>query len=465
MRRQLLIANLVIIVALLVALEVPLALIYSRHEHDALTGALQRDASSVATLTAEILERPGPRDVASLAQRYASESSTVVVVIGPDGQDLTPSGLITEDPSFVKVIQAARSRGPVTGEIKGLLFASQALGADRGIGGTLTGPVDSAPGRRGVVLVARSDESVDQRVQRFWMLLGLLAAGVLIVSLAVSSRLGRWVADPLRRLEGQAARLGAGDLEARADPATGPPEVGALASAFNDMADRLNELVRSQRRFVADASHQLRGPLTALRLRLENLDGRNPIDVDTTRDAALAETTRMTRLVDGLLSLARAEGHRPEREPVDIRTVVAERRDAWAPLAAEHGVEVRMVNVDSRPLRALIVAGHLEQILDNLVDNALDASPPGTAIELCILDAGSRIEVHVTDAGRGMSDTDRARAFDPFWQGPSTQANGGTGLGLAIAAQLARASQGSIALDRSAAGGVDAAVEFPTLGG
>lgn len=465
MRRRLLVANLVIIVALLVLLEVPLALIYSRHEHDALNGTLQRDASSVATLTAEILERSGPIDVAALAQRYASESSTVVVVIGPDGQALTPSGLIIGDPSFNRIIQTARSGRSVTGETKGLLYASQTLGPDRATGGTSRGAAGPTVGARGVVLVARSDESVDQRVRRFWMLLGLLAVGVLAISLAVSSRLGRWVADPLQRLEGQAARLGAGDLATRADPRAGPPEVGALASAFNDMADRLDELVRSHRRFVADASHQLRGPLTALRLRLENLDGRSPLDVDTTRDAALAETIRMTRLVDGLLSLARAEGHRPEREPVDVRAVVAERRAAWAPLAAEQGVDVRVVDAGDRAARALIVPGHLDQILDNLVDNALDASPAGAAVELRVVDAGSHIEVHVTDAGRGMSETERARAFDPFWQGPSSQANGGTGLGLAIAGQLARTSRGSIVLERSAAGGVDAAVRFPALSG
>ena len=116
------------------------------------------------------------------------------------------------------------------------------------------------------------------------------------------------------------------------------------------MADRLDELVTSQRRFVADASHQLRTPLTALRLRLETLDPESA----ATRDAALEEVARLTRLVDGLLSLARAEGARPVREPVSVTAVLAERHEAWLPLAAEQriGLDLDVERVRVRSLRS-----------------------------------------------------------------------------------------------------------------
>jgi signal transduction histidine kinase len=446
-RRRLIVANVLIIAAVLLVLEFPLALIYSRHEHDALNGSIQRDAAAVSALAREIIEHPGLNDIPSLARRYSTGSGAVVVIIGPDGRELTPSGLITTDPGFPAAIARARTGGSRTGEIAGILYATQ--------------PVGFAGQSRGVVLVGRSDESIDHRVHRFWLLLGILAAGVLGVSLAVSSRLGRWVVDPLRRLEGHATRLGSGALDTRADPTAGPPEVVALAISFNDMAERLDNLVTSQRRFVADASHQLRTPLTALRLRLESLDGHRPIDVDKTRDAALEETSRLTRLVDGLLSLARAEGARQELQPVDISAVVIERKDAWAPLAAEQGIDLRVATPNQTPLRAVLVPGHLEQILDNLVDNALDASRPGGVVELRVADASTTIEVHVTDDGPGMTDAERARAFDPFWQASAGRANGGTGLGLAIAEQLARASRSSLTLDRSTTGGIDAVLRVP----
>jgi len=99
-----------------------------------------------------------------------------------------------------------------------------------------------------------------------------------------------------------------------------------LAATFNEMADRLDQLVAAQRRFVADASHQLRTPLTALRLRLENLDPATP-----TRDAALDETNRLSRIVDGLLALARAEGDQAERKPVDVGAVLATARTPGGP--------------------------------------------------------------------------------------------------------------------------------------
>lgn len=234
-----------------------------------------------------------------------------------------------------------------------------------------------------------------------------------------------------------------------------------MAGTFNEMADRLDELVTSQRRFAADASHQLRTPLTALRLRLENLDGTDPQQVAAARDAALKETTRLTRLVDGLLSLAKAEGHRPERQPVDVRGVLSKRQQAWAPLGAEYGIDIVMLDGDHGRYLASLVPGHLEQILDNLIDNALDASSRSDTVSLQVISNGPNIDVHVTDQGRGMTDEQRQRAFQPFWQDAAVTSGGSAGLGLAIAEQLARASNGSITLDRSDAGGIDAIVRFP----
>jgi signal transduction histidine kinase len=450
-RRRLVLANLVLILAVLAVLEVPFALVYSRHEHDALNTALQRDAAALAALSAEVIEHPSDHDVYAFAQRFSGPTNGVVTIVDPDGRELTRPNILTTDPAYAAILRATRAGQSSTGEIGDLLYVAVPLGAT------------DTP--RGAVVVARSDESIDRRVHQFWLLLVGLGVGVLGASLLLSSRVSRWVVDPLRRLDRQAAALGGGDLSARAVTRGGPPEVVALAVTFNEMADRLDELVTSQRRFVADASHQLRGPLTALRLRLEGLDGDDPTAIDTSRDAALGETARLTRLVDGLLSLARAEGQRPGRQPIDTAEVLADRQEAWAPLAAEQQVTLRLDTDPAGRSTAPLVPGHLEQILDNLIDNALDASPPGTTIVLRSAQVGDRIEVHVVDEGRGMTDDELARAFDPFWQSPSGPTTGSTGLGLAIAEQLVRASRGTITLARSDAGGVDAALRFPSRDG
>jgi signal transduction histidine kinase len=256
--------------------------------------------------------------------------------------------------------------------------------------------------------------------------------------------------------------------------------VAALASQFNRTADRLGELVAAQQQFVADASHQLRTPLTALRLRLENLAAELSDDAAGQLEDAQGEVDRLTRLVDGLLALSRAQQQVQAPSAVDISEVVAERCAAWAALADEQDVELTMSVTAADPVRAIVVPGHLEQMLDNLLANAVEASPPGHSIEVGIevgiaatrdhAAARDRAEarmngmvaVHVRDHGPGLNDRDRQRAFDRFWQGGAT--TGTSGLGLAIVRQLATANGGTITLETPDGGGLDAVLCLPVTG-
>lgn len=438
MRRRLILGTIGMVLAVLGVLEIPLAVTYARREQDSVNTALQRDAAVFGAVSGQIIENPGDHDVDRLAQRFSREPGELVSVVDRVGKRLTSASRLTSDAGFVRILERARGGTASSGERLGLSYVAQPLG--------------DGDDRLGALVIARSDATVDQRVHRFWLALGALDVVVFAVSLFFTMRFSHWVVDPLRRLDDHAAALGAGDLSARAETRDGPPEVVTLARTFNAMADRLNELVTSQRRFVADASHQLRTPLTALRLRLETLDPDDAAGIAATREAALTEATRLSRLVDGLLSLARAEGRRIDREDVKVTEVVLARHDAWAPLAAERGVELSFQAESGRAVRARLAPGHLEQILDNLIDNALDASPAGSSIELRVV--GN--EVHVIDHGRGMTDDERHRAFDPFWRGSGN----GTGLGLAIVDQLARSNDATIVLNRSSTGGIDAVVRF-----
>ena len=290
MKRRLLISNVILVTIVLLLLEVPLALVYGRHEHDALDSALQRDASSLAALSEEIIEHPGDHDVGALAQRFTTGVGDQVAIVDRSGVRLTPNGPANIESAFQTALQDARAgaldrRGTRSSVSSSFRSAPTA---------TPTAPCSSPVRTRRSTTASTCSGSPSSAS----------ALGVLIMSVLVSRRLARWTVDPLQRLDDHAAELGRGELHARADTHTGPPEVVALATTFNEMADRLDELVSSQRRFVADASHQLRTPLTALRLRLETLDPHDPVAVSTTRDAALQESARLTRVVDGLLALA-----------------------------------------------------------------------------------------------------------------------------------------------------------------
>lgn len=446
MKRRLLVANLILVTTVLLLLEVPLAVVYARHEHDSLDTALQRDASSLAALSEEIIEHPGDHDVNALAQRFRAGVGDEVTIVDRNGTSLTPTGSAPVTADFGPALVEARGGQSATGEVSGLSFVAVPVGAN---GDT-----------HGAVVVARSDGPVDHRVHLFWVALIGIGASVLIVSVLVSRRLARWTVDPLRRLDEHAEDLGRGDFGARADITAGPPEVIALSKSFNGMAAQLDELVSSQRRFVADASHQLRSPLTALRLRLETLDPNDPQSVSATREAALNESARLTRIIDGLLALARAEGHRPQRRLIDVASVIAQRHEAWTPLAAEQGIDL-CVDLPDEQLVADIVPGHLDQILDNLIDNALDATPSGRGVVLRAGPTTTDVEIHVTDEGKGMSGDDRKRAFDPFWRSGDGHTNGHSGLGLAIVDQLVRVNSGVVMLERAAAGGTDAIIRLP----
>ena len=210
---------------------------------------------------------------------------------------------------------------------------------------------------------------------------------------------------------------------------------------------------------MADASHQLRSPLTALRLRIENLQHDSASATADDLEGALAEVDRLTRLVNGLLALARAERRAHERTIQDVGALVLERADAWRAAAAERDVAL---DADApRGLDAELAPDALEQVLDNLVANALAVAPSGSRVTLAAARDGDTISLTVTDAGPGMAAEDRARAFDRFWRGREERP--GSGLGLAIVKSLVEADEGSVRLEQGPEGGLRAVVVLPAV--
>jgi signal transduction histidine kinase len=448
MTRRLLASYLSITVFVLVIIEVPLGVTFARAERDRLVTAVERDATVLATVVEDSLEAGGISGLDPVAAGYQDRIGGRVVVVDRAGvtvADSDPPAPGRRDLSTRPEIAAALRGEHATGSRSSATLGGSFL--------YVAVPVASQGRIYGAVRITYPTSKVDARVRRVWLALAATAVVVLAVVAVVGFALARSTTRPLRALEQATTAVAGGQLEARTPTDQGPPEVRQLAAAFNDMADQLGRLLTAQRAFVADASHQLRTPLTALRLRLENLEETIPAAAAGDLRAVAAETGRLGRLVDGLLVLARAEAAPGRREVVDLAAVVADRQAAWAPLAAEQDVELAVQPGPAAPVWA--VPDALEQVLDNLLANALRVAPAGSRIQLAIRQVGGWVELHVTDQGPGMPAEQRRRAFDRFWRGPTADSEG-TGLGLAIVRQLLEASGGGVELQPNPGGGLDA---------
>jgi signal transduction histidine kinase len=414
--RRLLASWVSLALVLVVALEVPLAISYAHNQRaDALT-KLEHDATAVGALAAATLRGHDRSALADVVREYGDETDGSIVVVDARGA-LVVGVAGASDALARKAVAGHVVRSTTRGQL------------------AVAVPVTSGKAVVGAVGIATSAGELNEQVASFrWRLAGIAGAVIALTTIA-SLLLSRWVTRPLRRLEDVAERVGAGELAARAPDGEGPPEVRALAHRFNETVAKLEELVRAQEMFVGDASHQLRTPLTALRLRLETGDF----------DGALAETERMSGIVDALLALARAEATPPE--DVALGPAVTERVEAWSPLAAETGVRIESDVAG----RALVGRNRLEQVLDNLLANALVVSPAGSIVSV----HGDPAELHVRDQGPGMGVAERDRAFDRFWS-----KSGGSGLGLPIVKRLVEVDGGSVELQTPAGGGLDVVVHL-----
>jgi signal transduction histidine kinase len=308
----------------------------------------------------------------------------------------------------------------------------------------------------GAVVLSRSTGELDERIGMLWTWLAVVAAAGLAAAAVAAVALGRWVSRPLSALDGAAQRLGSGALDTRSAAGHGPPEVRRLARNFNTMAGRLESLVHGNRATMADVSHQLRTPLAALRLRLDVLTQ----DADPATAGELAgaqgEIARLSHLVDGLLAVARAENVVVDPVTVSVDAVIRDRVAAWRPVAEERGVELRPSCPE--PVPALAGAGHLEQILDNLVANALDAVPAGGHVLVSATADAETARVVVADDGPGMTAGQQDMAFRRF----VSSTPGGAGLGLAIVHRLVTSNGGATALSDTPGGGLTVTVELPS---
>jgi signal transduction histidine kinase len=310
----------------------------------------------------------------------------------------------------------------------------------------------------GAVRVTQSVEAVGRAVRRSVAGLALLGSVVLLLGLGVGALIARRIARPLNRLDATARQIADGDLDRRAQ-VEGTTEQRSLANSFNTMTDRLATALQAQRQFVADASHQLRTPLTGLRLRLEEARAESS-DASAREeiDHGIREVDRMSAMVEELLVLSRAgeSASLTEAEAIDLagEARAAERR--WAGPAREGGVglSVRHAN-GALPVRCSRPA--VERAIDALVENAIRYSPAGAEVEVV---AGSgRLEV--LDRGPGLEPGEEELVLRRFHRGSAGRRGPtGTGLGLSIAQELAGTWGGRLEIANREDGGVRASLTW-----
>lgn len=457
--------------AVVAALEIPLALSISGREKSQFENRLLINAALLASRINDDIPvpvRPARQVRADPAiQRLAADSAAAVagariVVVDQVGRVLTDTAgdaalgeaYMTEGrPEFASAINPPENGGRVDIRER----RSEDLGDDLVI---VTAPIVHEQQAVGAVRVTASLGAVQSRVRRSLLALGLVGLLAILAGLAAAWFLATWLTRPVCRLEEAAVRFGQGDFDARADP-QGPEEIATLATSFNRMAGAVSANILAQRDFLANASHQLRTPLTGIKLRLEAIRGEGGASAEQARKAEV-EVDRLSALVDDLLELARVSSVDTEAEQVDLSDLASAAVDRWSGPAQRAGQ--RVVNGAAGPCRVVASVRDLEQVLDNLIENSIRYSPPGSAITVEAGARGRSFVLAVADDGPGIQAADRDRVFERFYRGSAgRQAGPGTGLGLAVVAELVRRWGGEVSLASSnGSSGTRVEASFPS---
>jgi len=439
----------------IVAFGIPLAVNLRTRVNDEVRSQAQGQADLVAATAADLLETSRRSGLGAVVSASAVAVHGRVLVVDSTGKVIADSagpGELASSYLNRPEIRAALRGSPVQ-----LQRPSRTLGEE--LLATAV-PIIRRQQTVGAVRITQSVASVSSAVSRAELGLGLIGLVTLALGLLVGAVIARQVARPLGRLEAVARRVADGDLDARAK-IEGPREQRSLGASFNVMTDRISRLLESQRAFVADASHQLRTPLTGLRLRLEEASaaGVTPA-AQAELDAGVAEVERLAEIVDELLLLSRAGERDQPAERLELEDLLNAALERWRPAGAERGITLQ---AEARAPGAVRCArADAERALDVLLQNAVTYGPQGSTVEL--LASPGRIEV--LDRGPGLAGPDIELVFERFHRGSAGRTGPpGSGLGLAIARDLARGWEGEVTLANRPGGGAVATLALPEAPG
>jgi len=309
-----------------------------------------------------------------------------------------------------------------------------------------------------VVLTDSPTGQLTSRILHRWLPIAAGEAAAMLLAVGAALRLTGWVLRPVRTLDRAAHEIALGQFKSRVAASGGPPELQRLARSFNEMADNVEDVLEQQRAFVADASHQLRNPLSALLLRIELLGLELP-EAQEEFASVQSEGKRLASVLDDLLDLALAEHTPADLRLTDVAEVAAERVEAWRPVAERKGVTLESAGLAAVAGWADPVA--LSSALDAVVDNAVKFTPEGEHVTVSVASEGEQVTIEVADGGPGLNDEELERVGDRFWRSSRHQNVSGSGLGLSITRALLAAGGADIAYTRNEPRGLRVVITVP----
>jgi signal transduction histidine kinase len=436
---------------ILIALEVPLALNLARRVDAEVRNDAAGQAHIVAAQASGSMNRPV--QLRAITESAAAQLGARVIVVDSNGllrADSTGRGMrsYASRPEIRLALSGRTAQGKRHSETLGEELLYTAV------------PVTSGGRTVGAVRVTQSVSAVTDKVRRSVLALVAIGAAALLLGLVLAWFLADSLSQPLRSLARTTRRAEEGDLEARAE-VTGPKEQREVAVAFNDMTERLGVVLAAQREFVANASHQLRTPLTGLRLRLESAAAKaDSLELERELAAAEHEVERLARLLNTLLVLAR-EGQTPAvGKLVSLGLASKHAQERWETRAEQRGH-----SLDFEQGEDVVVSASEEDlaiVLDNLIENALNYSPSGGRVTIEFGRDQEGAYLAVLDHGPGIAEGEEEALFERFARGSAGKDGPtGTGLGLAIVQTLAQRWGGRASLRTRPEGGTRAEIRLP----
>lgn len=437
MRARLFIVFLVPLTCILLALGGAYAWSVSRSIQQEFTSQQVGDLSYFVTSARHALRAGNPGIVESEMVRYAELYSANIAVLDRSGAIWADGGssesTLDEDASAQVALALSGRRSEVLQAVMPWSFGDSVV----------VEPVFDDGSVIGAVMISASADGPRGQIAAQWIWLLVASIAVVLLLVLIVWRLASWVLQPMRRVDQALAAIEHGDMDARISDDTGPPEMRHMIRIFNRMADEIERVVSRQQEFVLNASHELRNPLGALVMRVEylatGLDENWEPDVEKARE----EGRRMSRILDTLLFMAKAEKKDSPFALVDLAQLATDRIDAWRTIASHRGVEFEFAAFSET--MSITDRTAVESALDAVLDNALKFAPNESSIEVSVrASQGEGCEISVRDYGPGLDAAELERVTDRFWRSPRDQNVPGSGLGLAIAADLLESLGGSV---------------------